>query len=107
MLGNTHLIRALRVWPTILISLFFSRKIGNIRSELDAMEMVEDTYIEPVNYTMFVGTPKLSLSLFKVMFQTNFAKSFKFLKNINVLGETCLLTSKLSTVFVIVAIQNN
>ena len=35
----------------------FFRKIGNVRSELDAMEMVEDTYMEPVNYTMFVGAP--------------------------------------------------
>ena len=29
----------------------------------------------------------LLISLFKIMFQTNFAKSFKFLKDINVLGE--------------------
>ena len=38
-------------------SQFFVRKIGNILSERDAMETVEDTYFEPVNYTMFVGTP--------------------------------------------------
>ena len=36
---------------------FFVRKIGNIRSELNAMETIEDTHIEPVNYIMFAGTP--------------------------------------------------
>ena len=43
------------------------------------------------------------------MFQTNFVKGFKFLKNINVLGETnaCRPQLKLSTVFVLIAIQNN
>ena len=42
------------------------------------------------------------------MFQTNLAKSFKFLKNINVLGETnACLTQKWAQFFVIIAIQNN
>ena len=42
------------------------------------------------------------------MFQACFAKSFKFLKKVKFFGQNKrLLTSKLGTVFVIIAIRNN
>ena len=51
---------------------------------------------------------KHCLSVFKIMFQTHFVKGFKFLKKYKCFGRNKrLLTSKLSTVFVIVATQNN
>jgi hypothetical protein len=36
---------------------FFVRKITNIRSELNAFEIVEDAHAEPMNYTTFSGNP--------------------------------------------------
>ena len=48
------------------------------------------------------------LSLFEIIFQANFAKKFQILKKYECFGgNKRLLTSKLSTVFVFTAIQNN